>query len=115
MDFLHPGFVWNGFLIVSMPVAFVFHYSSPFVVIVSHFPHYPITMKMQYLRQFPMVSHHPGLDLNAFSTVLNAMPSAFAIVFAFVFVAAVTVAMIRFFPQSYLRHFPIVQPHCGVI
>jgi hypothetical protein len=78
-------------------------------------PHYPIAMKMQYLRQFPMVSHHPGLDLNAFSTVLNAMPSAFAIVFAFVFVAAVTVAMIRFFPQSYLRHFPIVQPHCGVI
>jgi len=45
---------------------------------------YPATMKMQYLRQFSMVSHRPGLFSNAFYNILNAMSSVFASAFALV-------------------------------
>jgi len=96
MDFHHLGFIWNVFLVASMPVVFVFRYSLPFIV-VSRFPHYPITMKMQYLRHFPMVSHHPGLISNAFYNVLNAIISVFSFTFAVVvaFVVATNCFSIR--------------------
>jgi hypothetical protein len=45
-------------------------------------------MKMQYLRQFPMVSHHPDLFLNAFYNALNVIASAFTADTAFIFAAA---------------------------
>jgi len=34
-DSPHPGFVWNAFWVVSMPIAFVFHCSSIFVIVIS--------------------------------------------------------------------------------
>jgi len=76
---------------------------------------YPITMKLPYLVQFPMVSHHPGLVLNAFYNALNVIASAFASNYVFIFAAATAVYIVSFRPLSYLRHFPIVHHHCGVV
>jgi hypothetical protein len=47
-------------------------------------------MKVQYLHQFPTVSHRPGLFSNAFYNILNAIISVFTFAFALVAVFVVT-------------------------
>jgi len=62
-----------------------------------------------------MVSHDPGLVLNAFYYALNITASAFNH-YAFIFAAITAVYyIVSFLPLSYLRHFPFVHHYCGVI
>lgn len=110
MDFSHPGFVWNAFLVVSMPIAFVSHYSSTFVIVSQVHSSYPITMKMQYLRQFPMVSHRPGLISNAFYNVLNALPSVFTFVFTLIAAFVVAANIVAFAILAISQAFPHRSP-----
>jgi len=71
---------------------------------------YPITMNMQYLRQFPMDSLHPDLISNPFYDVSNAMPSVSTFAFALIAVFLVTANIVPLLFHVVSQPFPHRSP-----
>jgi len=67
-------------------------------------------MKMQYLPQFPMVSHHSGLVLNVFYNAFNVIASAFTADSAFIFAATTAVYYRLLAPAVISQAFPHRSP-----